>query len=177
MASNTGFATAPAEGISQDQYQSGSWNFYRGVNINNTQTTQSAAPSASLAQQSGIKTTVEKPDINVQLGRIHDPSQRDDSYFNVLTGQTGFNSEGVSLDYDTMINNGVGENKKDSVDWAGGFGEALAGMSPAFALLSGIGGGEQGFGATLDGPTGKKVFSVGKFSEKALNKHYKNFTE
>ena len=178
MASNTGFATAPAEGISQDQYQSGSWNFYRGVNINNTQATQQlAAPSASLAQQSGIKTTVEKPDINVQLGRIHDPSQRDDSYFNVLTGQTGFNSEGVSFDYDTMINNGVGENKKDSVDWAGGFGETLAGVSPAFALLSGIGGGKQGFGATLDGPTGKKVFSIGQFSEKALNKHYKNFTE
>ena len=171
---NTGFAVAPEEGVSQGEYASGSWDWFRPLHITGNQGT-SVSPSistAGLAEQSGIKTTVEKPDMNLELGRIHDKTQRDDTYFNILSGQGAFNSQGVKFDFDTMINKGITGQGSDKTSWEG----KLGNITNYMPMLLGMGGGKQGFGATLEGPTGKQVFSIGGFSENALQKHYKNFT-
>ena len=171
---NTGFAVAPEGGVSQDEYASGSWDWFRPLHITGNQGT-SVSPSistAGLAEQSGIKTTVAKPDMNLQLGRIHDKTQRDDTYFNILSGQGAFNSQGVKFDFDTMINKGITGQGSDKTSWEG----KLGNITNYMPMLLGMGGGKQGFGATLEGPTGKQVFSIGGFSENALQKHYKNFT-
>jgi len=52
-------------------------------------------------------------------------------------------------------------------------GAASALLGPAGILF---GGGDFGFGTQLKGPTGKNVFSVGGISERALQKHFANFT-
>ena len=171
---NTGFAVAPEGGVSQDEYASGSWDWFRPLHITGNQGTSvsSSISTAGLAEQSGIKTTVAKPDMNLQLGRIHDKTQRDDTYFNILSGQGAFNSQGVKFDFDTMINKGITGQGSDKTSWEG----KLGNITNYMPMLLGMGGGKQGFGATLEGPTGKQVFSIGGFSENALQKHYKNFT-
>jgi len=88
---------------------------------------------------------------------------------------TGMNTDTFGT-YQDMLKH-VGLNDK-----SGAFSTGTALAEGALSSLIGVtgmfmGGGEYGFGKTLKGPTGKAVFSVGGLSEKALQRHYENFSQ
>ena len=88
---------------------------------------------------------------------------------------TGVNTN-VFGTYEDMLKH-VGLNDKSGAFSTGaalakGTLSSLIGVTGAF-----MGSGEYGFGKTFKGPTGKPVFSVGGLSEKALQRHFENFSQ
>lgn len=113
----------------------------------------------------------EKPYINQTLRNLFN-NPTDSTKLKVYTGRDMELTRG----YEDMLKQ-VGLNDK-----SGAFSAKGALTKGALSSLLGVsglfmGGGDYGFGKTLKGPTGKPVFSVGGLSEKALQRHYDNFSK
>ena len=115
--------------------------------------------------------------------------QEDDLYTNPIIKEfTKGNVDGGLKVYTGMDINTFGT-YKDMLKTVGlgdksgplGTNQALAkGALTSLLGVTGIalgGSGEFGFGQQLKGPTGKQVFSVGGLSEKALQRHFENFSQ
>ena len=153
----------------QDEYETGFVDFYKPFKL------EVADAGESIEEQTGIdvKTVGEqedKLDTNPAINKLIDPNHNS---FDDLKIYSGINFDGAASfqTYEDMIK-GMGIDDK-----AGDFSVGqLAGLATGGSLFSVFGGGTTR-GKTLKGPTGEAVFSVGSISEKALKKHYQNFSK
>ena len=157
--------------ITQEEYGKGFIDFYQPFEIVNPLPSPTVPALPDLGASTGIKTTVEKPDLDVNIKKINDVNFQNKSkeHFNIFSGK---NFNPANLKYNTMKDM-TSSLKLDKV----------GPMSTDNILLNGATGvmgfamkGDYGFGEGLEGPTGQSVFSVGKLSEMALENHMKNFS-
>ena len=107
MANEEGF-------ITPEKYKSEWQDFYRPINIKRGTSTTTPVSSPNLAAESGIKVSVEKPDINVNIKKINDPNHNpfvkdadgnNTPYFNILSG-TKFASSAIKhTNFKSMMGN------------------------------------------------------------------------
>mgnify|MGYP003117102280 CR=1 FL=1 len=152
----------------QQEYESGFIDFYKPFNL-------SLAPAgSSLEQQTGINVKniseqSDKLDTNPSINKLIDPDYDSSNDLQIFSGtSTGFGDSMKYVSYETMIKQAGFDDRSDN-------GFNIASLASPLGILGALGSSNFEFGKTLTGPTGKKVFSIGGFSETALKKHYENF--
>mgnify|MGYP003150787168 CR=1 FL=1 len=159
--------------ITSEEYGKGFIDFYQPFEIVDPTTPISSEPLPDLGASTGIQTSVQKPDINVNIKKItdsnHNPTVMDadgkeNPYFNVLT-KSDFTGTAIKhVNYDAMtagLDKVDKPNVKDLLSYPVALGKVM--------------GGDYGVGAILEGPTGQGVFSLGIPSEMAISNHMTNF--
>ncbi len=159
--------------ITSEEYGKGFIDFYQPFEIVDPTTPISSEPLPDLGASTGIQTSVQKPDINVNIKKItdsnHNPTVMDadgkeNPYFNVLT-KSDFTGTAIKhVNYDAMTAGLDKVDKPNAKDYLN--------FPSAFGLVMG---GDYGVGTVLEGPTGQGVFSLGIPSEMAINNHMTNF--
>jgi hypothetical protein len=159
--------------ITSEEYGKGFIDFYQPFEIVEPTTPISSEPLPDLGASTGIQTSVQKPDINVNIKKItdsnHNPTVMDadgkeNPYFNVLT-KSDFTGTAIKhVSYDAMTAGLDKVDKPNAKDYLS--------FPSAFGLVMG---GDYGVGTVLEGPTGQGVFSLGIPSEMAISNHMTNF--
>ena len=157
--------------ITKDEYQQGFIDFYQPFNIVDPTITTPVDPLPDLGEVTGISTTVDKPYIDVNINKINDPNsqEKNKNHFNILSG-TSFSSSDIK--YNTIND----MTKSLNLDKTGPMSAEKVLLAGPSSLMGFAASGDYGFGERLEGPTGASVFSAGKISEVALDRHMQNFS-
>ena len=157
--------------ITKDEYQQGFIDFYQPFNIVDPTITTPVDPLPDLGEVTGISTTVDKPYIDVNINKINDPDSQESNknHFNILSG-TSFSSSDIK--YNTIND----MTKSLNLDKTGPMSAEKVLLAGPSSLMGFAASGDYGFGERLEGPTGASVFSAGKISEVALDRHMQNFS-